>query len=47
MNMGKNNFVFEVLSELEKMKEPHVNYQKELKLLQEMVISEVDIQNLY
>lgn len=44
---GENNFVLEVLSELEKKDEPHINYQKELKLLQEMVIAEMDIQNLY
>jgi len=44
---GENNFIFEVLSELEKKDEPHINYQKELKLLQEMVIAEMDIQNLY
>ena len=44
---GEDNFVFEVLSELEKKDEPHINYQKELKLLQEMVIAEMDIQNLY
>ncbi len=44
---GENNFVFEVLSELEKKDEPHINYPKELKLLQEMVIAEVNIQNLY
>ena len=44
---GESNFVFEVLSELEKKDEPHINYQIELKLLQEMVIAEMDIQNLY
>jgi len=44
---GGNNFVFEVLSVLDKKGEPHINYQKELKLLQEMVAEEFNIHTVY
>ncbi|MBL6446384.1 GIY-YIG nuclease family protein [Fulvivirga sp. 29W222] len=43
---GEDNFVFEVLSELKRGEEENVNYNKELKTLQEMVIEELNTQNL-
>lgn len=44
---GENNFVFEVLSELKKREEEVVNYGKELKTLQTIVIEELKIKNMY
>ncbi|MDX1829814.1 MAG: GIY-YIG nuclease family protein [Lutibacter sp.] len=44
---GADNFVFEVLSELKKKDEENINYQKELKILQEFVIEELNIENTY
>lgn len=44
---GEENFVFEVLSELKKNENENINYNKELKTLQDMVIEEVNIENLY
>lgn len=44
---GEENFVFEVLSELKKSDDESVNYNKELKHLQEMVIEELNIENIY
>jgi len=40
---GEANFVFEVLSELKQDDENNVDYQKELKLLQQMIIDEMNI----
>ena len=40
---GEDNFVFEVLSELKSKDEEVVNYNKELKTLQQMVIEEMNI----
>ena len=40
---GEDNFVFEVLSELKSKDEENVNYNKELKTLQQMVIEEMNI----
>ena len=44
---GEENFVFEVLSELIKSEEENINYNKELKTLEEMVIEELNIENIY
>ncbi len=44
---GENNFVFEVLSELKKNDEENINYNKELKTLQDMVIEELNVKNIY
>ncbi len=44
---GENNFVFEVLSELIKSEEENINYNKELKTLQDMVIEELNVKNIY
>jgi len=43
---GEENFVFEVLSELKK-KEEDINYNKELKTLQEMVTKELNTESIY
>ena len=40
---GEDNFVFEVLSELISKDEEVVNFNKELKTLQKMVIEEMNI----
>ena len=40
---GENNFVFEILSELKQDDDKKVNYSKELKLLQQMTIDEMNI----
>ena len=40
---GENNFVFEVLSELKSKEGEVVNYNKELRELQKMVIEELNI----
>lgn len=40
---GEENFIFEVLSELKSKDEENVNYNKELKILQKMVIEEMNI----
>jgi hypothetical protein len=40
---GENNFIFEVLSELKKNDEENINYNKELKTLENMVIEEMYI----
>ncbi len=42
---GEDNFVFEVLSELKKNDEENINYNKELKTLENMVIEEMNILN--
>lgn len=44
---GKENFVFEVLSELKKSEEENMNYPKELKTLQAIVIEALNIENMY
>jgi hypothetical protein len=44
---GEDIFVFEVLSELKKNEEENMNYNKELKTLQDMVIEELNIENTY
>ena len=43
--LGESNFVFEVLSELEIKDKENVDYKKELKILQEMVINELNIKD--
>lgn len=40
---GEDNFVFEILSELKQDDEKTVNYPKELKLLQQMIVEEMNI----
>ena len=44
---GEENFVIDVLSELKKSEEGNINYNKELKILQDMVIEELNIENIY
>ena len=44
---GEDDFVFEVLSELKQDEEDNTNYNRELKSLQEMVIAELQIENIY
>lgn len=44
---GEGNFVFDVLSELKNSEEENINYNKELKTLQDMVIEELNIENRY
>jgi len=44
---GEENFVFEVLSELKKKEEENINYNKELKTLQEMVTEELNTESIY
>ena len=44
---GEENFVFNVLSELKKSEEENINYNKELKTLQNLVIEELNIENIY
>lgn len=40
---GEDNFVFEILSELKQDDKKKVDYSKELKLLQQMIIDEMNI----
>jgi len=40
---GKDNFVFEILSELQQSDEKNTNYSRELQLLQQMIIDERNI----
>ncbi|MFC2088316.1 hypothetical protein ACFLSX_01850 [Calditrichota bacterium] len=40
---GEDKFVFEILSELKYKNEENVNYQEELKILEEMVVDELNI----
>jgi len=42
---GEESFVFEVLSELKKREEENINYNKELKTLQDLVIEELNIES--
>lgn len=44
---GEDKFVFEVLSELKKSEDGQINYSKELKTLQDMVIEELKIESRY
>ena len=44
---GEGKFEFEVLSELKKSEEENVNYNKELKTLQDMIFEELKIENTY
>ncbi|MDD7885476.1 GIY-YIG nuclease family protein [Flavivirga sp. 57AJ16] len=44
---GEDKFVFEVLSELKKSDEENLNYNKELKTLQDLIIEELKIKNAY
>jgi len=44
---GEKSFVFEVLSELKENEEENINYVNELKTLQDMVIEELNIENVY
>ena len=44
---GEDQFRFEILSELKKTEDEHVNYNKELTTLQQLVIEELQINNLY
>ena len=44
---GENHFEFEVLSELKKSEAETVDYNKELKMLQTMVLEELKIENIY
>ena len=44
---GEKSFVFEVLSKLKENEEENINYVKELKTLQDMVITELNIENSY
>ncbi|NMH88684.1 GIY-YIG nuclease family protein [Flavivirga algicola] len=43
----EGNFVFEVLSELEKNEKENINYDVELNILQDMLIEELNINNTY
>ena len=44
---GEKHFVFKVLDELKKEEKATHNYNKELKILQAMVVERFDIKNLY
>ncbi|WP_166964191.1 GIY-YIG nuclease family protein [Yeosuana marina] len=44
---GEQNFIFEVLCELKKNEKETINYNHELKTLQDMVIEELNIENIY
>jgi hypothetical protein len=44
---GEENFVFDVLSELKKSEDENVNYNNELKALQNMVIEELNLEKVY
>ena len=41
-NLGEDNFVFEILSDLEQKDDGGINYSKELSLLEEMLIDELE-----
>jgi hypothetical protein len=40
---GEENFVFEILSEVEPKHESHLDYNKEVKILEEMILEELKI----
>jgi len=40
---GPDNFVFEILSELEPREEKNANYRQELKVLEEMIVNELTV----
>ena len=42
-NLGEANFVFEILSELDHNAESNLNHQKELQLLQKMIIEDLNL----
>lgn len=42
---GEENFVFEILSEIEPKEESHQDYSKEVKVLQEMILDELKIED--
>ncbi len=44
---GEENFVFSVLSELKTSEKKTIDYNKELKTLQEMVIEGLNTENIY
>ena len=45
---GEGNFLFEVLSQLKDSEDENMDFQKELKVLQEMIVEELDLnQELY
>ncbi len=44
---GEDKFTFDVLSDLKKTEEENTNYNKELKLLQALIIEELKIENTY
>lgn len=44
---GEENFEFDVLLELKKREEENINFNKELKNLQDLVIEELDIESIY
>lgn len=44
---GEDKFAYEVLSELKKTEEENVDYIKELKTLQDMIVEELKIENTY
>lgn len=44
---GEDNFLFEILSILKENDQESVNYRKELKLLQKMVVEEITLNNFY
>ena len=44
---GEDNFVFEVLSELKRKDEENIDYNKELNVLQDMILEELSNELLY
>lgn len=44
---GENNFVFEVLSELKRKDEESIDYNKELEILQDLILDELNHEQLY
>ncbi|MEP1152121.1 MAG: GIY-YIG nuclease family protein [Balneola sp.] len=44
---GEGNFIFEVLSELERKDEENIDYNKELETLQELILEELSKDRLY
>ena len=44
---GEEYFVFEVLSEIKSRDQENINYNKELKMLQDMVTEELNIESSY
>lgn len=44
---GEDNFVFEILSELKRKDEGEVDYNKDLQVLQDMIIEELNNERLY